>query len=211
MIENLFPVQIWKSKLFIDYEVKNELLEKINFNYKKYSKYLHPFWDCNIHTTHHEHNNIDYSKLIPYIQQHYHLFCDEINIKRHDYLIEIPWYNYYVKGSNQETHLHLESNQDITTPFYSVVYFLKYNKNHPKLSFHNPSSVYCYYKSQKEFRNQQIFDKKINHSIAENYFQLEVEEDDIVIFPSWISHSVNVQKIDDPRITISLNINLKNK
>jgi hypothetical protein len=205
MIKNLFPSQIWKSSLNIESSVKEKIFNSIENNYKKNKDYTMPYWPCNIHSTIIEHNDIDYSDLIPYFKNEYERFANELDLQYHQYNISEIWYNWYSKGSNQEVHDHV-----IDDIFYSGVYFLKLQKDHPLITFYNYTNYHAIYSSRPNIGG--IYSKNnINHSITHIKHDLDVKENDFIIFPSYLPHSVNIQKIDDPRITISMNFTLESK
>ncbi len=86
-----------------------------------------------------------------------------------------------------------------------MVYFLKLNDNHPKITFHNYTNYHAVYNTNSEIRKLYSKDN-IDHSITHPFWNLNVKEGDLIIFPSYLPHGVFLQKTDDPRITISSNI-----
>jgi hypothetical protein len=208
MIQNLFSSQIWLCSLNVESHIKNKILNCIEQNFKNNKSYLHPFWSCSVHSTILEHNDdIDYSEIIPYFKNEYEKFALAINLKNHNYTIPIMWYNYYLKGYNQEIHDHIS---DDGNNIYSAVYFLKLTKDHPLITFYNYTNYHVLYSSKKNIK-EIYWNDNINHSITTHQFSLDVEEDSFVIFPSYMPHGVFVQKTDEPRITISMNFALENK
>jgi uncharacterized protein (TIGR02466 family) len=203
MINNLFSIPIWKNTLNIDNDIKENLLDQIIQNYEKHENYIHPYWNCAIHTTHKDYNDINYSNIIQVYKQEYENFVSEnnLNLNFHNYHINRPWYNYYIKHSNQELHDH--TGFDINNKkfaMFSAVHFLKLHKDHPKIVLYNPSLAHMIYTTTNFFKDNS------NHSFFKKYFVLDVKEGDLIIFPSCLEHAVFQQTIDDPRITISFNI-----
>jgi uncharacterized protein (TIGR02466 family) len=202
MITHLFSHPLWKSKLEIDIETKQYLLQQIEHNYQTFRDYVHPNWNCNVHSSCLENNEIDYTSLLKYITQQYSEFSTQRKLKLHSYKIDGPWYNYYVNGSNQEPHSHAE--QDV---IYSGVYFLKLNQDHPRITFYNTSGSSLYYEGQRQLLG--LYDRlNIEHTNTCPFYNLDVFEDDLIFFPAYLSHGVYVQKTDEPRITISFNFSL---
>jgi len=207
MLQNLFSIPLWKSSLNIDYKIEQNLLQQIETNYKNHEEYYHPYWDCLVHSTIQDHNNIDYGQINPFYHKEYKKFASEngLNLNCHNYYISEIWYNYYKKYSNQELHNHIglfsEKNQ---FNFFSAVHFLKISDNHPTITFYNPNGTsICYEQSKKV---QTYFKNEINHSFFFRNFSLKVKQGDFIIFPSFLDHAVFQQKVDDSRITISFNI-----
>jgi uncharacterized protein (TIGR02466 family) len=199
MITHLFSNPLWKSKLEMDSVSKQNLLQQIEQNYQAFRDYIHPNWNCNVHSSCLENDSIDYSFLIPYITHHYNQFSSNLGLKLHSYKIAGPWYNYYIRGSNQEPHTHADPNV-----IYSGVYFLKLNHDHPQITFYNTSSSFLYYDGQSQLR--ELYDRtNQQHTNTCPFYNLNVDEDDIILFPPYLSHGVYVQKVDTERITISFN------
>jgi hypothetical protein len=202
MINNLFSIPIWKNSLNINNDIKENLLNQIIQRYNKHKNHIHPTWNCVVHSSHGECDNINYSDIISVYKQEYENFASKnnLNINIHTYSFDNLWYNYYIKHSNQELHDHLKYNDDDKFPLFTAVHFLKLNKDHPKIVFYNPSLAHIAY------RNVDFFKNNLNHSFFKKYFVLDVIEGDFIIFPSCLEHAVFQQTIDDPRITISFNI-----
>lgn len=200
MIIPLFSHPVWKKRLNLDEKVKSTLLTQIESNYLKFPDYVHPKWNCNVHTSCYEHNQIDYTEIRNDFVREYNEFSTHHELKLHSYKLDGPWYNYYTRGSNQEVHTHC--NESV---IYSGVYFLKLNDDHPKLTFYNPSSSFLYYESQRSIL--ELYDtKNVHHTNTLLTFDLDVNEDDFILFPAYLSHGVYIQNTDEPRITISFNI-----
>lgn len=204
MIQNLFSTQIWHSSLNIKNSIKNKVLRDIEENFQKNKSRICPFKNCSVNSNfkESEKNDINYSEIIPYFKEEYEKFCTQINLKLHKYNIDKIWYNYYLSGSNQEYHDHIGP---LVQTIYSMVYFIKLNDNHPKITFHNYTNYHVLYSIKTEIRK--LYSKHdINHSITRSSWDSNVKEGDLIIFPSYLPHGVFLQKTDDPRITISSNI-----
>jgi len=201
MIENLFASQIWKSSPNIENSIKSKILSNIEEVYKKTTP---QFDNCNVYTDFVGQSTIDYSKIIFYFKEEYEKFSREINLCLHEYILDETWFNYYSKGCNQEYHDHLSSQR---CSLYSMVYFLKLNDDHPKITFHNYTNLHAIFTTNSKIKKV-YRDKDIKHSITRPYWNLNIKEGDLIIFPSYLFHGVFVQKTNDPRITISSNIYL---
>jgi hypothetical protein len=102
------------------------------------------------------------------------------------------WINVYTKGMSQGGHWHIEGKDN--DPFLSFVYFVRYNpKSDAKLVFLNPApKTNC--------------EKLLNVKAYKRNTEIPIEENDVIIFPSFMIHCVEEQKTDGPRITISGNL-----
>lgn len=208
MIENLFSIPLWKTSLNVDHQIKHNLLNQIQKNYKIHSDYIHPEWNCIVHSTLENHNHIDYGNILPYYKKEYENFCSQshLNLNSHNYSINEIWYNYYVKYSSQEIHNHVRVfTEENKVNIFSGVYFLKINQDHPKIIFYNPNLLSV--NEAQSLKVKLYYDKSnIKHSFYHRFFELNVKEGDFIIFPSFLEHAIFQQKVDEPRITIAFNI-----
>lgn len=206
MIQNLFSIPIWKKNILITPSIRKNILNQVENSYAENKNIFAKdnFWNCNVCSSYFSEDHIDYSSLLCYFKNEYEEFCKDLNLYNHSYRISNIWFNYYLKGYNQECHNHVSSKE--TTAF-SAVYFLKLNQSHPKITFFNTSNIHIYYHSNENLLN--IHDtKNIKHSFCYERFEYDVVENDFIIFPSFLSHEVPIQKNDDARITISLNFSV---
>lgn len=208
MLQNLFSIPLWKTKLNINNKITQDLLSQIEKNYKIHSDYITPDWGCFVHSTLKENNNINYSSVIPYYKKQYEDFASQehLNLNYHNYQINEIWYNYYVKYSSQEIHQHIRVYPK-TNKFniFSGVHFLKLNENHPKIVFYNPNLLSA--NEEQSFKVKSYYNTcNINHSFYHRFFELDVKENDFIIFPSFLEHAVFQQKVNEPRITVAFNI-----
>lgn len=207
MINNLFSIPTWKTKLNINQETKLNLLSAIEKSYINNKDYYHPKWNCRMHSSIVMDDHINYDDVVKLYANQYETFVSEnhLNLNDHQYYISKPWYNYYLKYSNQEPHEHLQLDSESNSfGLFSGVHFLKLDKEHPKITFSNPSLQHIF-GTYSNF----LYKKDIKHSFSKNLFEYEVEEGDIIIFPAFLQHFVYQQKVDTPRITISFNILVK--
>ena len=93
------------------------------------------------------------------------------------------------KGNFNTEHIHPNSNL-------SGAYYVKAPKNCGKFKVTNPHSI-----SRDKFPPREN-PNELNRLVAEH----EIEEGDLLIFPSYLPHSVLPNQSDDDRIVISFNI-----
>ncbi len=98
-----------------------------------------------------------------------------------------------INNKNSSNAMHIHSNNYI-----SAAYYVKAPKNCGDLVFYDPrfAATYRYPKISKT--------NKLNSNIV----AFQPKEGMLVLFPSYLQHSVNVNKTDEERIVISFNINL---
>ena len=94
------------------------------------------------------------------------------------------------KGRDAAHQMHNHPNN-----FLSGVYYVRTNKGADTINFHDP-------RSQTE-----IIRPPVTALTAENTDQVvvEVRNGTVLIFPSWLAHSVDVNRSDETRISISFN------
>ena len=98
-----------------------------------------------------------------------------------------------INNKNSSNAMHIHSNNYI-----SAAYYVKAPKNCGDIVFYDPrfAATYRYPKISKT--------NKLNSNIV----SFQPKEGMLVLFPSYLQHSVNVNKTDEERIVISFNINL---
>jgi hypothetical protein len=103
------------------------------------------------------------------------------------------WHSvYWTREEYQERHHHIPCHM-------SFIHFLAFDKNeHRPPLFYDPARMikaYCEH-----------------YGLPPAYFnegaQIEVEEGDVLVFPSYVEHSVPAGKYTKPRVTVSMNVTL---
>jgi len=113
------------------------------------------------------------------------------------------WYNISLNNSYQEVHDHLGGPVIIN---YAAVHFLKFNKHvHAGTVFYNPLESVL--KSTLPTTNDKF--KPTDYQGLQKMAQ--VEEEDLIIFPAYVPHSVMTQNSDEERITIAFNLSIYEK
>lgn len=188
--DNIFSSFIWKTKL--DYEGKNNLIERIEENYLRSPDKTPSKWKCNVHSTFDDQSSHIPTDLITLFENKANEFLESydqnLKLTGNFYIIEC-WYNAYKGHQFQEPHDH-------GTNLISGCYYLKFNKNkHHQTEFYNPNY-------------------KVNfHNLESNphfCYTPDCDEGDLIIFPSNLKHGTkgikNKNKCDELRITISFNV-----
>jgi uncharacterized protein (TIGR02466 family) len=173
----LFPVMYWHFNVGdIDLSDKIALCKE---NYE---------WACNVKTTRGQ--KLDWSEFFektqPYFKQ---LPLNHCEVK----LLE-PWVNVYENGAYQEAHHHMTDGNS-----FSYCYFNKLPKGSGTFGFYN-----------ENYRNfsASMLDKAINleeFGIFE-WASINVQEGDMLVFPSFLIHNVTQNCSDELRVTVSGNM-----
>ena len=103
------------------------------------------------------------------------------------------WHNVYWKNEEyQERHHHI--------PFHiSLIHFLAFDKTeHKPPVFYDPARQIKAYAAHEAIPLDVYDDKAV----------IEIDEGDVLIFPSYLDHRVPAGKYKNPRVTISMNVRL---
>ena len=103
-----------------------------------------------------------------------------------DLIITSSFINFYSKGHYQSFHQHYDD-------MISAVYFHKCPPGSSSLIFKNPNPVVDYYR----------------FTMQDRFWEIPPIENQLVLFPSWLSHKVEINQSVKPRITIAYNFKLK--
>ena len=106
----------------------------------------------------------------------------------HQFKMTEAWLNKYERGDSQEVHTHI-GGDDCT---FSLAYFAQYAENDAKFIFYDPDQT------------KHLGNYSKHYSTVNTWFP-DVQEGDIIIFPSWLHHQVDVHRSDTTRITVSAN------
>lgn len=194
----VFPITIFKTKVSDNDNLKELLVPKISEN----AEYLQipEYWTTNNVKTSFDkepeglelfYEGSSYQDLL---MKEYLSCIDEIFDKEHEVYIPRIWYNFYSDGEYQEKHDHLGT--PLTPCHFSCIHFLSFNpQEHTAPQFTDPLS---------QLRNLSV---ELDRNGYGEICSPHVEEGDLLVFPSYLMHSVlPCSKTDYPRITLSFNI-----
>ena len=193
----LFPVPIIKIK-FKDHH-------KYNFPEVEKKETIPPGWECSVDTSFPDIDPDDpvvsptvKKNLMADIKTSIVEVFEELNIPTNIDFQQF-WYNIYHDDQGQEKHNHLAW-IGAKNLYWCGIY---YNKNSSPTAFHRGSGLY-------ETQRFPDYNNTAMSHILSDIFYLPVEDGDIILFPSWINHSVKSepQHKDKMRMTFSFNIDL---
>ena len=203
---NLFPLTIIKDKIDISVEDKDVMISEIR-DMKKNSKNLSYQTKTNAWTGDTQgfefiHKNKKFKKLFDEIIKRVwgYLNCVEIDSKLVDIYIQRSWATISIGNERIKKHRHFQSH-------ISFAYYLKKNKQDSNFVVFDES-----YKNEIMpgiFRSDTALQKGIVKKMNQfNVTQaiVNVEENDIVVFPSKTIHSTQPTQNNDERISISADI-----
>jgi len=186
----IFPTLVYIKKIGT-LEYNNYLQQKI-LEWKKNSLGIVKSNVKGWHSTSDMHKKDEYKHLINEIL----FFSKEIfeeNFYDFEPSIGNMWANINFPDSLNLPHIHGNC-------LYSGVYYIKVPKNSGKLIFDDPRPVSEWLTIKKKINEEYLpMEKKYNYSI-------EPIEGNLIIFPSWLRHSVLINNSDNIRMSVSFNV-----
>jgi hypothetical protein len=185
----LFAIPVVRVRIPEAEQLKQQYLPEILRRYEANDLEKPEYWETDrIHSSFSTpvKNAVITSMPLPYqklISEHVH--AQQFNVH--------VWHNVYWKNEEyQERHHHI--------PYHlSLIHFLAFDKTeHKPPVFYDPArqiKAYCAHDA-------------LAREIFEDKAQIDVEEGDILIFPSYLEHRVPAGKYKNPRVTIAMNVTL---
>lgn len=191
-IETWFPTPIFYS--FAPCDIQERIQEEYllaESNIK--GRVTSGTWDNNISTTFNTTKNIitecGLNTLKEYILAVSDKFIKELYSNAGSANMIESWVNYNNKYQFQDKHCH----QNSSASAISGVYYLQTNTEDGKLVFHPPSQM-------------MVNTSRTPTALTFNSVEYKPEVGKIVLFPSWVEHSVRANMTDSTRISVSFNI-----
>ena len=113
------------------------------------------------------------------------------DIKNQEVKVTSMWSVINKKNASNTRHIHSNN-------YISAAYYVKSPENSGDIVFHDPRSV-------TTFRYPKISER---NTLNSNVFSIKPKEGLLVLFPSYLYHSVDLNRTEEERIVISFNINL---
>ena len=182
----LFPQFYYHGEVENHQQLKDKLLSELTDDKLSQPKE----WNCSVQSSFETENNFSWDYFYECIKpnlldMHQQLKGNPL----HQFTMTEAWLNKYGRGDSQEVHTHIGA--DNCT--FSCSYFAQYALNDARFLFYDPDQT----KHLGEFTK--------HYSGVVNTWFPEVQEGDIIIFPSWLHHQVEPHRSDTTRITVSAN------
>ena len=182
----LFPQFYYHGEVEKHQQLKDKLLSELTDDKLSQPKE----WNCSVQSSFETDNNFSWDYFYECIQpnlldMHQQLKGNPL----HQFTMTEAWLNKYGRGDSQEVHTHIGA--DNCT--FSCSYFAQYALNDARFLFYDPDQT----KHLGEFTK--------HYSGVVNTWFPDVQEGDIIIFPSWLHHQVEPHRSDTTRITVSAN------
>lgn len=204
---NIFSPFYWKKSLAEHQQLHQQYVGDMLDNYQHAPK-LSPDWD--VHTSYDiEHllkNKIDWQPAFQVYSKYINQFLTEYFNKPVEWqLCGGIWYTAYGAGQTANIHEHIPDH-------FSVVHFIKFNPEvHWPITFINPigAQIKYLFSGAPELQSKINFNDE-TQSLFHPRFTPNLNEGDLVIFPSQLEHMVPKSESNEIRITIAFNIKIIN-
>ena len=182
----LFPQFYYHGEVENHQQLKDKLLSELTDDKLSQPKE----WNCSVQSSFETDNNFSWDYFYECIKPNLADMHQQLNGNPlHQFKMTEAWLNKYERGDSQEVHTHIGA--DNCT--FSCSYFAQYALNDARFLFYDPDQT----KHLGEFTKH--YDGVVN-----TWFP-DVQEGDVIIFPSWLHHQVDVQRADTVRVTVSAN------
>ena len=213
---NLFSSPVYVTTIDPTSYKKNEFIKVVESNYEKDPHRNKWDDDSNMHHNYDDKNNplfqrYDFEDIFKSLHDQYNNivreYIEQMHFnKRVNYRWAIENVTGMKKTQHMKPHAHMWFDGDRTT-IASAVHYLRYKKEHLPTTFETPLSFMYDEAIYKEYRKV----LETSHLESSNYYtqcRLDVKEDEIHIFPSYLKHYVPRQKSDELRITVAINVDV---
>ena len=182
----LFPQFYYHGEVENHQQLKDKLLSELTDDKLSQPKE----WNCSVQSSFETENNFSWDYFYECIKpnlldMHQQLKGNPL----HQFTMTEAWLNKYGRGDSQEVHTHIGA--DNCT--FSCSYFAQYALNDARFLFYDPDQT------------KHLWEFTKHYSGVVNTWFPDVQEGDIIIFPSWLHHQVEPHRSDTTRITVSAN------
>jgi len=217
---SLFPMFLYRGKLQTHDKWKSLITPILQRRYEEvngsnsYSRDTGgtACWNCDCYTSFFDESMVDHTKeteipvsdLLQDVSQNIQEAIKMAEFYPHAFLVAQQWFNAYGPGQNQEEHNHVPSHL-------SGIYYMQYEPDfHNCTTFLNPLKNFC----EAPRHNKHFFDPDMcGYGCYKEEMTLNIDEGDVVIFPSQLGHMVNKQpgivKNPDGKLYMSFSFNVE--
>jgi hypothetical protein len=210
----LFGLPVLITSVTPSFYDKEKIIDTITSNYKK--EKIRDSWGLNsgsffktdIHHSHGDESSekfkkINYDKLIPCYHKPIENYVSLLTDKSFNYKFEIVNYSAVTHNSFMKPHAH--PNCD-----FSMVHYVSFDKEqHLPTIFLNPYFFSGYINNEDKLKKIFYNNVSITSSWLFEEWTHDIEEDDVIIFPSVLKHYVRNIDSEKLRVTIATNITIE--
>jgi hypothetical protein len=152
---------------------------------------------------------VDISDLLKIYNELFHNYLSKYNIRsKFSYKLDVANITVSDGSKHMATHNHYAEGDDGSVVLFSMIHYVKFNKQHKTTTFENPLLLGKYINTI--LKPNKLFYPDLTSMAYMQIFEIETEEDDVVFFPSYIDHCVKANaKTDELRITSVCNVSIK--
>lgn len=207
MKKTLFTFPYYSYHVSPDTYNKEELVNNMLANYQKKPSRNHWQQHCDMHHEYNDKNNpdfiqINYKQLISSYTNIVQQFMNELNFRFPvEWTLQMQNYTVTTNSQTMSPHNHLPAQ-------FAAVHYLKFDSSHhPSTVFHNPSQ----YQNILPVYYTSLYNTLIPKSLSCILPELTIPavEDELIIFPAMLNHSIGCSHSDVTRITTAFNIYIK--
>ena len=197
----LFPIHIFQNHIRENHILKDELLKKIENQHDNSDLKIPEGWTTDNLCTSFSYQDLNFS-LFGNTRTlfEYYSYVTKFFDRPVEFQIDHIWFNHYDNGDWQEEHTHTGDHVFQYPSTFSCIHFLKFD---PKVH-RSPIFVDPY----EEIRHSSL---EMVSNLNSNRFVPNIREGDIIMFPSYLRHSVpkGIETPGNPRISIAFNLKVK--
>ena len=184
-VRGLYPTPVYVTPTINNFDsVQKEILDvesTVEYSYNSDWDKTHQLSGLDGNVIHHD-NLHDFAQELSY---HVNVYCSNVEFPGKRFMIESSWFSKFDRGNY--AHLHNHGSTDI-----SGVYYVKVPDGSSNIFFETP--------------NRHLETCSVFAEISKRE-ELKANVGMLVLFPGWLQHGVRVNDTDDPRVSMSFNIN----
>ena len=195
-VHNFFPVAIQSSTIDGADTLNKEIIKELANVRGTVPNSLPEGWSCNLYTTIASGDNLLARPAFKNLQQHIASEATAVanayalDIEHHPLRITECWVNVYGQGDAQEAHIHQNS-------AISGIYYVAAPEGCGELIFHSPLSDIMYNPPTRE-----------TNDVNTPMIALQPTAGEMILFRSWLRHSVKPTRGKEERISIAFNLTM---
>jgi uncharacterized protein (TIGR02466 family) len=199
----MFPVNVYKIKVTEHEKIKKYLMDNVYPHFEKFGPndpIQNTLTDYGFKS---DAAFVHWPFLLDWYKQDIHKILETIgfDFKKHPWKVHMKgWYNMCTSNTSTFVHDHMGGPTNIQ---FSAVHYVKLGQDQNATVFKNPNG-----KCLKATTPTKNFDYLPNY-FCDFQRMPEVEEGDLVLFPSWIDHYVPHYSAGNLRLTTALNIMMR--
>ena len=181
----LFPTFVWKAQL--DRGVTQETNERLMADLNRHAPVVGHGRSWQSHQRLHE--TVEFTDLRKYISHSTNEVLDFLKVGLREFEVTASWATINAPGRGHNIHAHPNS-------FLSGVYYIQTQSGADTINFHDPRAQTA------------IIKPPVTELVAANADQavIRVVDGTMLLFPSWLQHSVDPNASDRNRISVSFNL-----